>query len=220
MFSNLSCDGTDMLISIVYDSGYGHTARQAQAVAAGVREVHGAKAQLIAVADGPIAWGELEASDAIIFGSPTYNGSLSAKLKQFFEDSTTPVWRELKWRNKIAAGFTNSGAQSGDKLNTLIAMALFAAQHAMIWVGLDLFAGNASSKGSASDLNRLGSWLGATAQSNMDEGPEAAPPGSDLKTAAHLGRRVAEIASRLHQIKPNTGKEPEQIAEMVDVLAS
>lgn len=210
----------DMLISIVYDSGYGHTARQAQAVATGVREVHGAKAKLIAVADGPIAWEELEASDAIIFGSPTYNGCLSARLKQFFEDSTTPVWRELKWRNKIAAGFTNSGAQNGDKLNTLMSIALFAAQHAMIWVGLDLLPGNSSGTGSGQDLNRLGSWLGAMAQSNMDEGPEAAPPESDLRTAAHLGRRVAEITSRLHQIGPITDKEPEQAAEMADALAS
>ncbi|MBZ0147200.1 MAG: flavodoxin family protein [Pseudorhodoplanes sp.] len=209
-----------MLISIVYDSGCGHTARQAHAVAAGVRELHGAKAKLIAVADGPIAWKELETSDAIIFGSPTYNGSLSATLKRFFEDSTTPVWRELKWRNKIAAGFTNSGAQSGDKLSTLISMALFAAQHAMIWVGLDLLPGNASSKGSTSDLNRLGSWLGAMAQSNVDEGPEVAPPESDLKTAAHLGRRVAEITCRLHPMRPSTGKAPEQVAEVADELAS
>lgn len=71
------------------------------------------------------------------FGSPTYNGSISAKLKQFFEDANKPAWAELKWRNKIAAGFTNSGAHSGDKLNMLMSMALFAAQHAMVWVGLD-----------------------------------------------------------------------------------
>lgn len=43
------------------------------------------------------------------------------------------------WRNKIAAGFTNSGAMHGDKLHSLVTMALFAAQHGMIWVGLDLF---------------------------------------------------------------------------------
>jgi alkylhydroperoxidase/carboxymuconolactone decarboxylase family protein YurZ len=60
------------------------------------------------------------------------------KRQQFFKDSTKPAWRELKWGNKIAAGFTNSGAQNGDKLSPLVSMALFAAQHAMIWVGLDL----------------------------------------------------------------------------------
>jgi multimeric flavodoxin WrbA len=188
-----------MLISIVYDSGYGHTAKQARAVAEGVKAVAGVEAQLIAVADGAIPWQTLEASDAIIFGSPTYNGTLSAKLKQFFEDANKPAWNELKWRNKIAAGFTNSGAQSGDKLNTLVSMALFAAQHAMIWVGLDLKPGNATSTSSVKELNRHGSWLGAMAQSNMDEGPELTPIESDLKTAAHLGKRVAGIARQFKQ---------------------
>jgi multimeric flavodoxin WrbA len=186
-----------MLISIVYDSGYGHTAKQAQAVADGVGTVPDAEARLIAVGDGAIPWDVLEASDAIVFGSPTYNGLISAKLKQFFEDANQPAWNELKWRNKIAAGFTNSGAHSGDKLNTLVSMALFAAQHGMIWVGLDLKPGNSSSKASPNDLNRLGSWLGAMAQANIDQGPDVAPPDSDLRTAAYLGQRVAEIAHRL-----------------------
>lgn len=185
-----------MLISIVYDSGHGHTAKLADAVAFGGREVSGVEVKLFEAAGGDVPWETLEASDAIIFGSPTYNGLISAKLKQFFEDSTKAAWRELKWRDKVAAGFTNSGAQSGDKLNALISMALFAAQHGMIWVGLDLMPGNSSSTGAATDLNRLGSWLGAMAQSNVDEPPDIAPPASDLRTAAYLGRRVAEITTR------------------------
>lgn len=187
-----------MLISIVYDSGYGHTRRQAEFVAQGAREVSGARVCLMDLAAGAADWNVLEESDAILFGSPTYNGMLSARLKQFFEDSTKTAWFEQKWRNKIAAGFTNSGAHSGDKLNTLVSMALFAAQHAMIWVGLDLMPGNSSSDASTTDLNRLGSWLGAMAQSNNDQGPDVAPPESDLLTAAHLGRRVVEVTRRFH----------------------
>jgi multimeric flavodoxin WrbA len=187
-----------VLISIVYDSGYGHTARQAHAVAEGVRKVPGVHAALIAVADGTIPWATLEASAAIIFGAPTYNGSPSARFKQFCEDSTKPAWDALKWRDKLAAGFTNSGAQNGDKLHSLVSMALLAAQHAMLWVGLDLKPGNDSSRGNVNDLNRLGSWLGAMAQSNGDQGPDDSPIQSDLDTAACLGRRVAETARRLH----------------------
>jgi len=183
-----------MLISIVYDSGYGHTAKQAQAVADGARKGPNTEVQLIAVADGPIVWEALEASEAIIFGSPTYSGVVSARFKQFMEDSTKPAWVPQKWRNKVAAGFTNSGAQHGDKLNSLISMALFAAQHGMIWVGLDLFPGRSND-----DPNRIGGWLGAMAQSN-DESPELSPIASDLKTAAHLGQRVAEIT---HQFNAN-----------------
>ncbi|MBT3068519.1 flavodoxin family protein [Rhodoferax sp. U11-2br] len=180
-----------MLVSIIYDSGYGHTAKQAQAVAEGVCSVPGAEAKLIAVADGAIPWETLETSDAIIFGSPTYNGTISARFKQFMEDSTRQAWIPQKWRNKVAAGFTNSGAMHGDKLQTLITMVLFAAQHGMLWVGLDVFPGK-----TAEELNRIGGWLGAMAQSN-DESPEFSPIASDLKTAAHLGKRVAETVQRL-----------------------
>lgn len=113
-----------MLISIVYDSGHGHTTRQAQAVAEGVNRVAGCEALLVPVSQ-EIPWESLASSTGIVFGSPTYNGTLSAKLKQFFEDANKPVWVELKWRNKVAAGFTNSGAYSGDKLNTLVTIGAF-----------------------------------------------------------------------------------------------
>lgn len=128
-----------MLIPIFRDSGWGHTARQARSVAEGSLGVAGAQVHLIAVSDGPIPWDVLEASDAIVFGSPTYNGSPSARFKQFCEESIKPARNEMKWGNKVAAGFTNSGAQNGDKLHLLISMALFAAQqHGMLRVGLDL----------------------------------------------------------------------------------
>jgi multimeric flavodoxin WrbA len=182
-----------MKIAIVYDSGFGHTAKQAEAVAQGVARIAGAEAKLIAVADGGISWGALEACDGIIFGSPTYNGSLSSRLKKFMEDSTRPAWLSMKWRNKIAAGFTNSGAMHGDKLSSLISMALFAAQHGMIWVGLDLFAST-----NKDEMNRIGGWLGAMAQSD-DASPEVTPIESDLLTAAHLGQRVAEIAAQFRK---------------------
>jgi len=183
-----------MIISIAYDSGYGHTAKQAEAVAKGARSVPDATVNLIPVADRNISWEALEQSDAIILGSPTYNGLISARLKQFFEDSTRTAWTEMKWRNKIAAGFTNSGALSGDKLNSLISMALFAAQHGMIWVGLDLHPANPESPLPTKSFNGLGSWLGAMAHSENDS-PEVTPGADDLATAEYLGKRVANIVA-------------------------
>ena len=181
-------------IAVVYHSGYGHTAKQAEAVAAGVRE-GGAEALLIKAEDAPAQWDVLAKVDGIIFGAPTYMGSLSAKFKEFM-DASSKVWFSGGWKNKIAAGFTNSGSMSGDKLSSLIQLAVFGAQHGMIWVGVDLMPGNNSSKGSPEDLNRLGSTLGAMAQSNTDAPPEVAPPKSDLLTAQYLGKRVASIAAR------------------------
>ncbi|URK88288.1 flavodoxin family protein [Rhizobium sp. RCAM05350] len=180
-------------VAIVYHSGYGHTARQAAAVKTGIEQVSGAESLLLTVEEASARWSDLAAAEAIIFGAPTYVAGASAAFKAFQEASSNAVMgKGYGWKDKIAAGFTNSGTSSGDKLATLMQIALFAAQHGMHWINLDLPPANHSSKGSANDLNRLGFWLGAGAQSNVDEGPELAPPESDLATARHLGQRVAE----------------------------
>lgn len=180
-------------IAIVYHSGYGHTARQAEAVKTGVDQVEGAEALLMPIEEAQMRWDDLASSSAIIFGSPTYMASVSAPFKAFQDATSNAVMAKgFAWKDKIAAGFTNSGSRSGDKLATLIQIALFAAQHGMHWVSLGLPPANNSTKGSEQDLNRLGFWLGAGAQSNTDQGPDVAPPEADLLTAEHLGRRVAE----------------------------
>jgi NAD(P)H dehydrogenase (quinone) len=182
-------------VAIVYHSGYGHTAEQAKAVARGAEKVTGTKVSLFTADEAQQQWDVLKSADAIIFGCPTYMGSASAPFKAFMDASSKP-WFTQDWKDKIAAGFTNSGSQNGDKLSTLTQLAVFAAQHGMIWVGLGMLPGNNNSKGSVNDLNRLGSFLGAMAQSNVDEGPEVGPIPSDLLTAEHLGERVATTANR------------------------
>ena len=179
-------------VAVVYHSGYGHTAAIAKAVARGAAGVDGIDTKLIPVADIDKHWDDLNGADAIIFGAPTYMGSASAAFKAFM-DASSKVWAAQGWKDKIAAGFTHSGSQNGDKFNTLTQLFTFAMQHGMIWTGLGLPAGNNSSKGSASDLNRLGGFGGALTQSSVDQGAEAIPA-SDLKTAEHLGRRVALVA--------------------------
>jgi NAD(P)H dehydrogenase (quinone) len=181
-------------VAVVYHSGYGHTERQARAVEAGVARVPGAEALLLTVDEAPSRWDALAAADAIIFGAPTYVAGASAQFKAFQEASSHAVMaRGYLWQDKLAAGFTNSGSRSGDKLATLLQLALFAAQHGMHWVNLGLPPANHSTTGSEADLNRLGFWLGAAAQSNVDQGPELAPPRADLRTAEHLGHRVATV---------------------------
>jgi multimeric flavodoxin WrbA len=189
-------------IAIVYHSGYGHTARQAEAVCAGVALVDGAEPLLLTVEEAVTRWDDLEAAAGIIFGSPTYMAGVSAAFKNFEEATSRPVLAKgFAWQDKLAAGFTNSGARAGDKLATLMQLALFAAQHGMHWVNLGLPPANNSSTGSEQELNRLGFWLGAAAQSNVDEGSDTAPPDADLATARHLGRRVAALAVQLERGK-------------------
>lgn len=182
-----------IVVAVVYHSGYGHTARQAAAVKAGAERVAGVEALLMTVEEAQRRWTDLAIAEAIIFGAPTYMASASAEFKAFQDASSHAVLAKGgAWKDKIAAGFTNSGSRSGDKLATLIQLVLFAAQHGMHWVGLDLPPANNSTTGSEEDLNRLGFWLGAAAQSNTDQGPELAPPEADLATARRLGERVAE----------------------------
>jgi multimeric flavodoxin WrbA len=187
---------TTVRVAIVYHSGFGHTAKQAEAVKRGVEKVAGASALFLTSEAAQSHWDELKSSDAIIFGAPTYMGSASAKFKAFMDATSKPFF-EGAWKDKIAAGFTNSASRSGDKLETLIQFAILAAQHGMHWVNLGLPPANNSSSGSEQELNRLGFFLGAGAQSNADEGPDVSPPQADLLTAEHLGERVARIAIQL-----------------------
>lgn len=187
------------IVSVVYHSGYGHTARQAEAVARGALTVPAVTVNLIKVEDAGAHWDNLAASEAIIFGAPTYMGSASAAFKSFM-DASSKVFAIQGWKDKLAAGFTNSASQSGDKLATLEQMAIFAAQHGMVWVSLGLLPGNNSSTGSLNDLNRLGSNLGAMAQSNADQSADQGPISSDLRTAEFLGKRVAQAAQRWNAV--------------------
>ncbi len=186
-------------VAVVFHSGFGHTAAVAKAVAHGAEGVQGTDARMIPVADIDKHWDDLNAADAIIFGAPTYMGSASAQFKTFM-DAIAKVWFAQGWKDKIAAGFTHSGSQNGDKFNTITQLFTFAMQHGMIWTGLGLLPGNNTSKGSVNDLNRLGGFSGALTQSNNDQGAEAIPA-SDLKTAEVLGARVAQFAMRMTREK-------------------
>ncbi|MFI5718872.1 flavodoxin family protein [Nocardia sp. NPDC051750] len=176
-------------IGVIYDSGYGHTAAQARAVGEGAASLPGIDVALYFAEEVGADPRQLDDCDALIFGTPTYMGSGSAVFKTFMEASSK-IWLSQGWKGKLAAGFTNSSGHSGDKLNTLTQLWLFAMQHGMVWVGLGLLDGNGRSTGSNSALNRLGAYAGAMAQSNSDQGIEGMQD-SDLRTASALGERVA-----------------------------
>jgi multimeric flavodoxin WrbA len=183
-------------VAIAYHSGFGHTAVLAEAVAAGARDA-GAHITIIAV-DRMAAedWDVLDGADAIVFGSATYMGNVSAAFQTFAEQTGRRCLNGT-WRDKVAAGFTNSGAKAGDKLHALSSLAVFAAQHHMHWVNLGLGAGWNSASGSEDDLNRLGFWLGAGAATDVDVDPDDVHP-SDVRTCHHLGHRVATVTRQLN----------------------
>jgi NAD(P)H dehydrogenase (quinone) len=188
-------DVTAPRLAVAYQSGFGHTAVLAEAVVRGA-EQDGAEVKLIAVdAVNDSDWDILDGADAIGFGTPTYMGNVSAGF-QAFAELTFRRCLNGTWRDKVAAGFTNSGAKSGDKLHALISLAVFAAQHHMHWVNVGLGAGWNSSAGTENDLNRLGFWLGVGAQTDVDANADRVHP-ADVETCEHLGRRVASVTRQL-----------------------
>ena len=187
-------------VSIIHFSGTGHTTKLAEAVTAGAASVAGVQASLIAISGDDIAKGryrndgvfaQLDASQVIIFGSPTYMGGPAAQFKAF-ADATADRWYRSAWRDKVAAGFTISSGPSGDKLSTLHYFFTLAMQHGMIWAGLPETPMNDQG------INRRSSNSGVMAQAGQ-EPVDVAPNAADKLTGEHLGRRVATLAARLNQ---------------------
>jgi flavodoxin len=100
---------TEVRVAVAAHSGFGHTRRQAEAVARGAASVPGVATDLLdVVALSEDDWATLDRADAIVFGSPTYMGSPSAAFKAFAE-ATSEAWGDgMRWKDKLAAVFTNS----------------------------------------------------------------------------------------------------------------
>lgn len=170
----------------------------AEAVFKGAHSVTGTNVHLLAIKGEDIQNGrykndaimaQLDASDAIIFGTPTYMGGPAGQFK-CFADATGEKWFQRKWVNKVGAAFTVSGGPSGDKLNTLEYCFILGMQHGMIWVGM-----GETPLTNDKGINRLSSYVGAMGQA-MTEPPEVAPNEADKLTGESLGRRVAEATLR------------------------
>src|SRR5580700_1755972 len=184
-------------IVVVYHSGYGHTVKIAEAVGRGAAAIYGASVELVPADEAPSRWDILDGADAIIMGAPTYMGSLSAQFKAFMDATSKLQYAEKRWEGKVAAGFTNGASRGGDKQTSLIQLMTFAAQHQMHWVNLGLNYGNNRSYTNEDILNRDAYTLGVASQANMDQGSDAAPPSSDIRTAVFLGERVANVTQEL-----------------------
>lgn len=201
---------------VVFQSERGHTAKLADSLVNGASGIDGVVCEGRTLRWDDVQRGRyindalfsaLDESDGIVFGCATYMGSGSALFKVFLETAFKPSWLEQRWKDKVAAGFTNSASQSGDKLTTLLQLAVFAMQMGMIWVGVGDLPGNNWSGGTRNDLNRLGSWVGVMGQSNADEDR---PSTGDIDTAFRFGARVALVTRRL---KDGVAYETERLSE-------
>lgn len=182
-------------IAVIYHSASGATHRLANAIQQGANTCRGVNVNVYRIQPEHIQDGrfiakdimlDLTEADGIIFGSPTYMGSVSAQFKAF-ADASSEIWSTGEWTNKIAAAFTIGSSYSGDQLSTIQYLQTLAAQHGMLWAGLD-------SKGlqARNTKNDSGAQSGLITYSADSEISNDA-----LLTAQYLGERVASLASRL-----------------------
>ena len=183
-------------ITIVYHSGFGHTKQVAMLLAETMRQRSNAvSVKLLNVLEAIDNPDILHASDTIVFGTPTYFGNVSAEFKKFME-STGGFWFKQAWKDKLAAGFTNSSSTNGDKLATLNALSLFAAQHSMIWVSQGILPRYICDQ-QTDGQNRLASYLGLMTQSDNNLTDVKAMHSGDILTAEMFAQRIVDVTLSL-----------------------
>lgn len=185
-----------MKIAIIYHSGYGHTQKVARHIQHGAKTVL-EEVTLLSTLEAVENIRLLHEADTLVFGCPTYMGTVSSGFKLFME-ATGKFWYAQTWKDKFAAGFTNSSTLNGDKLNTLQQLSLFAAQHSMLWISngiLPKFENDIA----LPEPNGLASYLGLMTLSDNSIKNNNLLLG--LETAELFGRRIASITKKCKQNK-------------------
>lgn len=181
-------------VAVIFHSVTGTTKQLAEEIIAGASSISGVETIELEIIGADIVEGRyrnseiletLSDADAMVFGAPTYMGCVSAQFKAF-ADATGELWAEKRWTDKFATGFTIGSNLSGDQLNTIQYLQIFANQHGMLWVSLDI-PGNFDLQG----RNRLGAQSGLIAHSKDGELNI-----TDLITARYLGQRIAKVTKK------------------------
>jgi NAD(P)H dehydrogenase (quinone) len=194
-------------VLVLYYSSWGHIEQMAYAAAEGAREA-GAEVVVKRVPElvpeavaqaahyktdqkAPIATvEELPEYDAIIFGTPTRYGTMTAQMKNFL-DQTGGLWAQGKLIGKVGSVFTSTATQHGGQEATILTTLPVLLHHGMVVVGLPYsFAGQ-----SGVDQIRGGSPYGASTIAGGDGSRQ--PSEIDLDGARFQGRHVAQIAAKL-----------------------
>lgn len=194
-------------ILVLYYSMYGHVETMAGAIAEGARSVEGAEVILKRVPEtmppdvaqkygakldqaAPVASPkELGEYDAIIFGSPTRFGNMTAQMRNFL-DQTGGLWVQGGLVGKVGSVFTSTGTGGGNE-STIISFVTTLMHHGMIYVGLPY------SCPELADITELkgGSPWGAATIAGSDGSRQ--PSAKELAQARFQGNHVASIAKKL-----------------------
>lgn len=195
-------------ILVLYYSSYGHIETMAQAMAEGARSTGATvdikrvpetaplevaqKAHFKLDQEAPVATvAELVDYDAIIIGTGTRFGRMSSQMAAFL-DQAGGLWARGALNGKIGGAFTSTASQHGGQETTLFSIITNLLHFGMTIVGLDYgFAGQ-----SGVDEVRGGSPYGATTLADSDGSRQ--PTQAELDGAHYQGRRIAEVAIKVH----------------------
>ncbi len=126
--------------------------------------------------------------DGLLLGSPTRFGNMAAPLK-YFIDQTAPLWIAGALVDKPGGVFTSTSSMHGGQESTLLTMMVPLLHHGMIITGIP-FAGTP-----LSSTQTGGTPYGASHVAGVDNTLPIS--GDEEKVCLALGRRVAEIATKL-----------------------
>lgn len=201
-----------MKINIIFYSLYGHVFRLAEAVAEGAKEVDGAEIKILQVhetlsdeilakmgatetkkmfAHIPVATLEhLSEADAVIFGTPTRFGNMTAQMRAFL-DATGQLWLKGSLIGKVGSVFTSTATQHGGQESTILSFHITLLHHGMIIVGVPY------SEQRLMNMNEItgGSPYGASTLAGGDGSRQVSE--NELAIARTQGKRVAEITKKL-----------------------
>jgi len=202
-----------MKILVVFHSMYGHVKKMAEAVAEGAKEVNGSEVKIVKVREtlsddildkmgckeivkemsseyDEATLEDLEEADAIIFGTPTRYGNMSAQMKAYL-DSTVSLWSKGSLVGKVGGVFTSTATQHGGQESTILSFHTVLLHHGMLISGLPY-----SFEG-LSQVDKLsgGTPYGASTIAGGDGG--LSPTDIDIEGAKFQGRHIAEITKKL-----------------------
>ncbi|WP_374622809.1 NAD(P)H:quinone oxidoreductase [Pandoraea sp.] len=199
-------------ILVVFYSMYGHIYKMAEAIADGARSVagadvtvmqvpelvpaevlekSGAKAARAVFANVPIASvDQLADYDAILFGTPTRFGNMTAQMRNFL-DQTGGLWAKGALVGKVGSVFASTATQHGGQETTITSFHTTLLHHGMIIVGVPYTEPGLTQMGEVTG----GTPYGATTLAAGDGSRQ--PSENELKIARTQGRHVAEIAGAL-----------------------
>jgi NAD(P)H dehydrogenase (quinone) len=134
---------------------------------------------------------ELENYDAIIIGSATRYGAIASQMKNFL-DQTGPLWAKGALLDKVGSVMVSTATQHGGAELALLSTQASLQHHGMIIVPLSY----AYQGQMGNDVVRGGAPYGMTTTSDGDGSRQ--PSAQELEGARFQGKRVAEVAAKLH----------------------